>query len=375
MPARSSPTTSTASWRSDADVRELRLVEPAQQRADAGQVHLDAEEIDVAAAPPRWPPSSRPCRSRSPARPARVGRKSRARSSGVRSCDAVARQQLVARALLRGRHAGPGAARSCGSRGGAPADAARRVVGVRVRDRRQRVAASLPGDVSARASMPRRRAGARSCAAPMRRPRVFDRERLRRPSTRHPRRSTRRRGVHASSLRTPSPPMRQTASSLSHCVRAEIRGGEALAVRVRAPARTERGIRRRRGAARARTRVRSPSVANSTSVSSPRCNPTRRTFVAPMTLTASRNIAQADGHQCDAQLVAVARRDPRRAAAAAAPRPAGRNAPGPRRRRRASRARRGVGGAACARAAAPRARRARRSARHARALPVLAVTR
>ena len=67
----------------DANVGELRFIDPAQQRAYAGQVHLRRPGSRRAAAPPRSPRWSRPCRIRFPARPERIGRKCARHSSGV----------------------------------------------------------------------------------------------------------------------------------------------------------------------------------------------------------------------------------------------------------------------------------------------------
>ena len=98
----------------DADIGEAAFGDLLEQAAHTRRMHLDAEEIDRAAARARSSPSSRPCRTRPRARAARGGRtRDRSRAATARTATPNARPQRLERALLRGRHAPAAAARSC----------------------------------------------------------------------------------------------------------------------------------------------------------------------------------------------------------------------------------------------------------------------
>ena len=300
-------TTSTASCADDANVREFRFVErgAAARRRRAGASRRRGSRR--AAAPPRWRPSSRPCRSRSPARPARFGRTRRASRAACAARNAVARQQLFARALLRGRHPAlaQDEAADCAWRAGGsavcvggclPGLSSTGIEG----DRRGSVneRASTVASLMRRSSRPRRRS----------RPDVYSTASASAPFHATPASLHVSAGVHASSLRTPVPSIRQMASSLSHA------SAQKSAVAKRWWPGASTGSDGRRNSPPPR-RCDDPELA-AVAVRREQHDSLQILDVVPHGVRARADdvdrIAerrQANGHECDPQLVAFARRD------------------------------------------------------------------
>ena len=229
------------------------LVDALQQRADAGRVHLDAEEIDVGLRLRRSPRSSRPCRSRS-----------RARRGARAAEDAVEVERRGRERRCRSAAAASSSARCC-----AGDIRPWRSTKLRIGRARRRASGASSASVigaltrGASAASRRRRACARACAASPSPAGVYSTTSV-------------SASFHAASRR--SSVGRLPRELLAHAVardapdgelvvaarRAEVGGREALPVGRERRARTAARSRGRSRAAAARTSTSSPSVANST---------------------------------------------------------------------------------------------------------------